>query len=78
MRGRGRWQEERSTLAHPGPSPVGASQNIVIRDNNKQVIGYGIECLLHSGDWEFNEIQPWRYHELPLLVAGGTGYEGIA
>jgi indolepyruvate decarboxylase len=37
--------------------------------------GYGIERLLHPGDWEFNEIQPWRYHKLPFLVSGGAGCE---
>ena len=37
--------------------------------------GYGTERLLHPGDWEFNEIQPWRYHKLPFLVRGGVGYE---
>jgi indolepyruvate decarboxylase len=45
---------------------------IVIVLNNG---GYGIERLLHPGEWEFNEIQPWRYHELPRFLAGGTGYE---
>jgi indolepyruvate decarboxylase len=45
---------------------------IVIVLNNG---GYGIERLLHPGDWEFNEIQPWQYHKLPLLLSGGTGYE---
>ena len=37
--------------------------------------GYGTERLLHPGDWEFNEIQPGRYHKLPFLVRGGVGYE---
>ncbi|HEY2838132.1 MAG TPA: alpha-keto acid decarboxylase family protein, partial [Pirellulales bacterium] len=28
---------------------------------------------LHPG--EFNEIHPWNYSKLPLVLGGGTGYE---
>lgn len=45
---------------------------IVIVLNNG---GYGTERLLHPGDYEFNDIHRWRYHELPKVLNGGTGYE---
>jgi indolepyruvate decarboxylase len=44
---------------------------VIVLDNR----GYGTERLLHPGDWEFNDIQPWQYHKLPELLGGGTGYE---
>jgi indolepyruvate decarboxylase len=31
--------------------------------------------LLHAGDFSFNDVQPWRYHRLPEVLGGGTGYE---
>ncbi|MBX3426880.1 MAG: alpha-keto acid decarboxylase family protein [Pirellulales bacterium] len=37
--------------------------------------GYGTERLLHPGDYEFNEIHSWRYHDLPRVLGGGQGYE---
>jgi indolepyruvate decarboxylase len=37
--------------------------------------GYGTERILHPGEWEYNEIQPWKYAKLPQLLGGGTGYE---
>jgi indolepyruvate decarboxylase len=45
---------------------------IVIVLNNG---GYGTERLLHPGDYKFNDIHRWRYHELPKLLGGGTGYD---
>jgi indolepyruvate decarboxylase len=44
---------------------------VIILDNR----GYGTEKLLHPGDWEFNEIQPWQYHRLPEVLGGGKGYD---
>ena len=44
--------------------------HIVIVLDNK---GYGTERFLHPGD--FNEIHPWNYSKLPLVLGGGTGYE---
>jgi indolepyruvate decarboxylase len=44
---------------------------VIVLDNG----GYGTERFLHPGDWEFNEVQPWKYHQLPALLGGGTGYE---
>ncbi|MGD0900539.1 MAG: thiamine pyrophosphate-binding protein [Thermoguttaceae bacterium] len=44
---------------------------IIVLDNE----GYGTERLLHPGNHEFNEIHPWRYHKLPEVLGGGTGYE---
>ena len=43
---------------------------IILLDNG----GYGTERLLHAGDHDFNEIQPWCYHELPSIFGGGTGH----
>src|SRR5262249_3593238 len=45
---------------------------IVIVLNNG---GYGTERLLHPGDFQFNDIHSWRYHELPKVLGGGTGYD---
>jgi indolepyruvate decarboxylase len=45
---------------------------IVIVLNNG---GYGTERLLHPGDYKFNDIHNWRYHELPKVLGGGTGYD---
>ncbi len=44
---------------------------VIVLDNS----GYGTEKLLHPGDWQFNEIQPWQYHRLPEVFGGGTGYD---
>jgi indolepyruvate decarboxylase len=44
---------------------------IIVLDNE----GYGTERLLVPGRHEFNEIHPWRYHKLPEVLGGGTGYE---
>ena len=54
--------------------------NIVMRKMPVIVIvlnngGYGTERLLHPGEYEFNEIHSWHYHELPQVLGGGTGYE---
>lgn len=43
---------------------------VIVLDNS----GYGTERLLHPGDWEFNDIQPWQYHRLPEVLGGGKGY----
>lgn len=57
---------ELSNIVRRGCAPV-----IVLLDNH----GYGTERALHPGEWKFNEIHPWRYHKLPELLGGGTGYE---
>jgi indolepyruvate decarboxylase len=44
---------------------------VIVLDNS----GYGTERLLHPGEYGFNEIQGWRYHEAPRLLGGGVGYE---
>jgi indolepyruvate decarboxylase len=44
---------------------------VIVLDNG----GYGTERLLHPGDFKFNDIHPWRYHELPDLLGGGRGYQ---
>ena len=44
---------------------------MIVLDNS----GYGTERLLHPGNWEFNDIQPWQYHQLPEVLGGGTGYD---
>ena len=38
---------------------------VIVLDNQ----GYGTERLLHPGEFSFNEIQPWRYHKLPEVLA---------
>jgi indolepyruvate decarboxylase len=43
---------------------------VIVLDNG----GYGTERLLHPGEFRFNDIQPWRYDELPAVLGGGTGY----
>jgi indolepyruvate decarboxylase len=58
--------QELSTIVRLGYSPV------VIILNNR---GYGTERRLHEGEWKFNDIQPWNYHELPRVYGGGKGYE---
>lgn len=57
---------ELSTMVRRGLSPI-----VIVLDNR----GYGTERFLHAGDWKFNEIHPWQYHQLPQLLGGGTGYE---
>jgi len=57
---------ELSTIIRYGFSPI-----ILILDNH----GYGTERFLHAGKWEFNEINPWKYHKLPEVLGGGKGYE---
>jgi indolepyruvate decarboxylase len=42
---------------------------VIVLDNK----GYGTERFLHSGG--FNDIHPWKYHLLPQVYGGGTGYE---
>jgi len=42
---------------------------VIVLDNK----GYGTERFLHPGD--FNDINPWKYHELPKILGGGKGYE---
>jgi indolepyruvate decarboxylase len=57
---------ELSTIVRHGYSPI-----VIVLDNR----GYGTERFLHPGDWQFNEIHPWKYHALPDLLGGGKGYE---
>jgi indolepyruvate decarboxylase len=57
---------ELSTIVRHGYAPV-----IIVLDNH----GYGTERFLHAGDWEFNEVHPWKYSKLPEVLGGGTGYE---
>jgi indolepyruvate decarboxylase len=57
---------ELSTIVRHGYCPI-----VVVLDNR----GYGTERFLHTGDWEYNNIHPWKYHKLPEVLGGGTGYE---
>jgi indolepyruvate decarboxylase len=57
---------ELSTIVRRGYAPI-----VIVLDNR----GYGTERFLHPGDWDFNDIHPWKYHQLPQLLGGGTGYE---
>lgn len=59
---------------------TGSELSSLIRRNANVVIllmdngGYGTERLLHSGDWDYNEIPTWNYALLPEVYGGGTGY----
>ena len=57
---------ELSNIIRGGYAPV-----VIVLDNQ----GYGTERFLHPGDWDFNDINPWKYSQLPTLLGGGTGYE---
>ena len=57
---------ELSTIIRNGFTPI-----VIVLDNR----GYGTERILHPGDWEYNDIQPWQYYRLPEVLGGGTGYE---
>lgn len=56
---------ELATIIRHKFSPI-----VIVLDNK----GYGTERFLHPGN-AFNEIYPWAYHKLPLVLGGGTGYE---
>jgi indolepyruvate decarboxylase len=57
---------ELSTIVRRGDCPI-----VLVLDNK----GYGTERFLHSGEWRYNDIHPWKYHLLPAVFGGGTGYE---
>jgi indolepyruvate decarboxylase len=57
---------ELSNIVRNGHAPV-----VLVLDNH----GYGTERFLHAGHWKYNEIQPWKYSQLPALLGGGVGYE---
>jgi indolepyruvate decarboxylase len=57
---------ELSTIVRRKLNPL-----IIVLDNE----GYGTERFLHAGEWEYNNIHPWKYSQLPNLLGGGTGYE---
>ncbi|WP_254513433.1 alpha-keto acid decarboxylase family protein [Anatilimnocola floriformis] len=57
---------ELSTIVRRKLNPL-----IIVLDNE----GYGTERFLHSGEWEYNNVHPWRYSKLPEIYNGGTGYE---
>lgn len=57
---------ELSTIVRRGLCPI-----VIVLDNR----GYGTERFLHSGQWKYNDIHPWKYHRLPEVLGGGTGYE---
>src|SRR5204862_249046 len=57
---------ELSTIVRNGYCPI-----VIVLDNG----GYGTERFLHHGDWKYNDIHPWKYHKLPEILSGGTGYE---
>ena len=44
---------------------------VIVLDNG----GYGTERLLHPGEYEFNDIHSWQYHQLPALLGGGRGFD---
>ena len=44
---------------------------VIVLDN----AGYGTERLLHPGEYKFNDVHPWQFHELPRVLGGGRGYD---
>lgn len=57
---------ELSTIVRRGYNPI-----VLVMDNG----GYGTERFLHEGEHAYNDINPWAYHKLPLVLGGGTGYD---
>lgn len=57
---------ELSTIVRHGYCPI-----VIVLDNR----GYGTERYLHTGEWKYNDIHPWKYCKLPEVLGGGTGYE---
>lgn len=57
---------ELSTIVRRKLSPL-----VIVLDNE----GYGTERFLHAGEWEYNNVHPWKYSLLPQLYSGGQGYE---
>ncbi len=57
---------ELSTIVRRGHAPI-----VIVLDNG----GYGTERFLHHGEWKYNDIQSWKFHKLPEIFGGGTGYE---
>ena len=57
---------ELSTIVRNGFDTI-----VIVLDNK----GYGTERVLQEGNFNYNDIQPWHYHKLPLVLGGGTGYE---
>jgi indolepyruvate decarboxylase len=57
---------ELSTIVRHGFAPI-----VIVLDNK----GYGTERYLHAGNWQYNDIHPWRYSKLPEVLGGGVGYE---
>lgn len=57
---------EVSTMVRHGLNPI-----VIVLDNQC----YGTERRLHSGEFAFNDVQPWHYHKIPEVVGGGKGYE---
>lgn len=55
---------ELSTSLRYGLSPV-----VVVLNNG----GYGTERPMQDG--KFNDVLPWQYHKLPLLLGAGQGYD---
>jgi indolepyruvate decarboxylase len=57
---------ELATVVRYGFCPI-----VIVLDNE----GYGTERLLQPTPHGYNDIQPWRYHRLPEVLGGGTGYD---
>ena len=58
--------QELSTLIRYGHNPI-----VIVLDNH----GYGTERYLHEGEWEYNEIHPWRYGELMRVYGRGESFD---
>ena len=57
--------QELGTLIRYGHNPI-----VIVLDNH----GYGTERYLHAGEWEYNEIHPWKYTELMNVYGRGESH----
>ena len=57
--------QELSTLIRYGHNPI-----VIVLDNH----GYGTERYLHEGEWEYNEIHPWKYTQLMKVYGRGASH----
>ncbi|WP_404305129.1 alpha-keto acid decarboxylase family protein [Neorhodopirellula lusitana] len=56
--------QELSSLVRDGHAPI-----VIVLDNH----GYGTERYLQKDRWDYNEIQPWSYADLPAVFGAPRG-----
>jgi indolepyruvate decarboxylase len=57
---------ELSSIVQRGFNPI-----VIVLDNQ----GYGTERMLQASEHKYNDIHPWQYHKLPVILSGGRGYD---